>query len=854
VRRQNHQHAASRRRRGQVRTAAGGRRIQLELLERRELLYHGPTVLPDGSMVVGLDESLDQFGFQPAMFQAYEGQADFSIFDTGASVVTFSATSQFFFQFFGSDGIPIKVPCGASAEGVGGTLTGHVSQPGTVMADGLHVARLMFDEFGFPVFDINFDPATAAIVPDVQAFVGALIGSQADDGCPSPASEALPTITGTPMLNPTADHPNGLAVNIRPQGELLDFSDFPELNGLVLPVPDVSFHEPGGGVPDDAACTQPNENGSTRDVCTDPVRIVMEFVGFDNHEDPGDSITESYNPVQNHVEVAHGDVVLGDQIFLFDTGAQLSILSTTQAEAFGLDLDNPQAVISVQGAAGAVHDIPGFTIDRLSIPLVGGGTLTFENVPIYVLDVAPGLLDGILGMNLFNNAAAMLYDPFDPAGPNLQLTFFTEHFIDLPDIPGDQMGFLQAFLPAFAATINGGRLPRFDFEDRSAPTVNLSAPTITNDSTPTVVVTARDEEGLRDGTAVALDVDLNGDGDFNDTGELNYTASTLTDGRSQFEATPALAEGFKTLRARVADASGLEGTSASRIMVVDLTPPVLDGMPSDQTLESVIVAGVTATFAMPTATDTIDPQPTLNCTHASGSRFPLGTTTVRCTAADDAGNETSKTFNITVQAPPAGSFDFRAGILTIFGTDQDDSIRLVKVGKALMVQANFGGVTLSGRRSLAGVVVRAGAGNDTVDFSLLARNQNADLDGEAGNDIITSGAGNDVLVGGLGNDRLSGATGFNLLIGGADSDQLLGAKGSDILVGGSLDDSNRAAILAAWRDARRPAARQAVVRQLLDHVLADNAIDILTGGPGIDLFVADLLDQRTDQTADDFAA
>ena len=45
--------------------------LQVELLESRLLLYHGPTVLPDGSMEVRLDETLDQFGFQAAMFQSY---------------------------------------------------------------------------------------------------------------------------------------------------------------------------------------------------------------------------------------------------------------------------------------------------------------------------------------------------------------------------------------------------------------------------------------------------------------------------------------------------------------------------------------------------------------------------------------------------------------------------------------------------------------------------------------------------------------------------------------------------------------------------------------------------------------
>jgi autotransporter-associated beta strand protein len=404
-----------------------GPRVQVEQLESRLLLHHGPTVYPDGSVELELDDTLDQFGFQAAIFQAYEDQVAFSIFDTGASVVTISATDQFFFQLFGTTGIPVKVLCGAVAEGVGGALVGHVSEPGTVMADGLHISALTFDEFGFPQFNIEFDPATAAIVPDVQTFIGALIGDEVDGGCEPIASESLPTITGTPILNPSPDHPNGVAASIHPSGELLDFSDFPELRGLVLPVPDVSFQEPGLPPVDDAACLQDNGDGTFDDVCTDAVRIAVDFVGFDNHLDPGNQITESYNPVQKHVSIEHGGLGRSDQTFLFDTGAQLSIISVDLADALGLDLDNPDTEVSVQGAGGVVENLPGFTIDRLAVPLVGGGTLSFLNAPVYVLDVAPGLLDGILGMNLFNYASTMLYDPFDPAGPSLQISFFTEH-------------------------------------------------------------------------------------------------------------------------------------------------------------------------------------------------------------------------------------------------------------------------------------------------------------------------------------------------------------------------------------------------------------------------------------------
>jgi hypothetical protein len=209
----------------------------------------------------------------------------------------------------------------------------------------------------------------------------------------------------------------------------MDFSDFAGFEGLVVPIPDVHFQDPGLGIPDDPVAMV-EDGGGTRSIRTDPVRVDLDFVGAEVDE-PG-RLSEGYNPVQPHVTVSHGEVSLEDQVFLFDTGAQLSVISEDQADAFGLTGLPPEDTISVQGAGGAIADIPGYKIDEISMPLEGEKTLTFHNVWVFVIDAAPGLIDGILGMNLFNSAAAMLYDPYHPAGPALELSFFTELPYSLP--------------------------------------------------------------------------------------------------------------------------------------------------------------------------------------------------------------------------------------------------------------------------------------------------------------------------------------------------------------------------------------------------------------------------------------
>ncbi len=78
----------------------------------------------------------------------------------------------------------------------------------------------------------------------------------------------------------------------------------------------------------------------------------------------------------------------------------------------------------------------------------------------------------------------------------------------------------------------------------------------------------------------------------------------------------------------------------------DITPPDIS-VPGDMTVEAAGASGATATFSV-TATDNIDGPLTATCTAESPSLFPLGPTTVSCSATDAAGNEGSESFTITV--------------------------------------------------------------------------------------------------------------------------------------------------------------------------------------------------------------
>jgi hypothetical protein len=82
-------------------------------------------------------------------------------------------------------------------------------------------------------------------------------------------------------------------------------------------------------------------------------------------------------------------------------------------------------------------------------------------------------------------------------------------------------------------------------------------------------------------------------------------------------------------------------------VIVDTTPPVLT-LPVDIVAEATSPGGAVVTYAA-FALDAVDGAVPVVCTPASGAMFPLGKTTVPCTATDLAGNVASGTFAVTVR-------------------------------------------------------------------------------------------------------------------------------------------------------------------------------------------------------------
>jgi len=82
------------------------------------------------------------------------------------------------------------------------------------------------------------------------------------------------------------------------------------------------------------------------------------------------------------------------------------------------------------------------------------------------------------------------------------------------------------------------------------------------------------------------------------------------------------------------------------VTVRDTTDPSLS-LPANQSLETSSSGGATVTYSA-SATDAVDGSIGVSCAPPSGSVFPVGSTTVNCTATDSHGNSTSGSFTVAV--------------------------------------------------------------------------------------------------------------------------------------------------------------------------------------------------------------
>jgi hypothetical protein len=129
--------------------------------------------------------------------------------------------------------------------------------------------------------------------------------------------------------------------------------------------------------------------------------------------------------------------------------------------------------------------------------------------------------------------------------------------------------------------------------------------------------------------------------------------------------------GSTTVDCTATDAHGNRSNASFAVVVADTTAPALS-VPGTITLEATSPAGASVTYTV-TASDLVDGSVTPSCSTPSGSTFPLGSTTVDCTATDAHGNRSSASFVVNVVDRTAPTLSV-PGTIVVDATSPDGAI------------------------------------------------------------------------------------------------------------------------------------------------------------------------------------
>ncbi|MEP1069071.1 MAG: LamG-like jellyroll fold domain-containing protein [Crocinitomicaceae bacterium] len=226
---------------------------------------------------------------------------------------------------------------------------------------------------------------------------------------------------------------------------------------------------------------------------------------------------------------------------------------------------------------------------------------------------------------------------------------------------------------------------------------------------------------------------------------------------------PITTQGTTTVTWTYDDGNGNTSTQTQDVVIDDVSAPVLVACPSNIT-QSADASGCSSvvTWTAPTATDNCSSSPAVTTSHAPGSTFAIGTTTVTYTATDDEGNMSTCSFDVTItsdltvsptiptNASCAGSTDGIATIDVSGGTtaytfdwdndgtgDNDDAEDLTGIGAGtytvIVTDANGCTVTTSSTiNEPTPVVIDALVGTDPSACGLIDGSIDITVSGGAG--------------------------------------------------------------------------------------------------------------------------
>ena len=199
------------------------------------------------------------------------------------------------------------------------------------------------------------------------------------------------------------------------------------------------------------------------------------------------------------------------------------------------------------------------------------------------------------------------------------------------------------------------------------------------------IADAGDDQTVECGGATTS-VTLDGTGSTPGTGTINsYSwaegATSLGTGSTLMVS---LAKGSHTITLTVTDTGGGSGTDDVVVNIVDTTPPVIT-CPADVVVNLPLnsnATSMTVNYPAVTATDGCSSSVTVTSTPASGSVFPIGSTTVNASADDGTTTPSTCSFKVIVQYNFAGFFQ---------PVDNLPVLNVVQAGKGIPVKFSLSG-------------------------------------------------------------------------------------------------------------------------------------------------------------------
>jgi hypothetical protein len=159
--------------------------------------------------------------------------------------------------------------------------------------------------------------------------------------------------------------------------------------------------------------------------------------------------------------------------------------------------------------------------------------------------------------------------------------------------------------------------------------------------------------------------------------------------------------------------------------------------------------GAVVTYGSASATDAVGPaNPTVTCTPASGSTFPVGTTAVDCSAQDTVGNTGHASFNVTVvpSIPLVKNGGFDQGTQNWYFLIPDYT--LVKLFDCKIFLSPGCSIKFNGVQALrlgTQTIIRNGVAGDLFSFGVSSRTQNIPSNGTYKAEVMFYNNNNNLL-------------------------------------------------------------------------------------------------------------